>query len=39
MLQKKEHQLQPTLSAILRQEVSYIPQAFGTLTGGENIVL
>jgi hypothetical protein len=34
MIQKKEHQLQPKLSTILKHEISYIPQAFGTFSDG-----
>ena len=34
MMQKKEHQLQPKLSTILKHEISYIPQAFGTFSDG-----
>jgi len=34
MIQKKEHQLQPKLSTILKHEISYISQAFGTFFDG-----
>ena len=34
MLEKQEHQLQPKLSTILKQELSYIPQTYGAFSDG-----
>jgi hypothetical protein len=34
MLQKREHQLQTKLSTILKQELSHIPQTYGSFSDG-----
>jgi hypothetical protein len=34
MLQKQDHQLQPKLSRILKEELRYIPQTYGALFDG-----
>jgi hypothetical protein len=34
MLEKQEHRLQPKLSTILKQELSYIPQTYGAFSDG-----